>query len=92
MQPTYLLAVAHDVAAFGLPIFALVILLATKLMMQGRRAAESLFFAALTLVTLVTMRTVATNDPAWLTHTLTLAMMIVGAVWLPALYACGIAF
>ena len=80
-----LLAFAANLNSFGMPIIGIGMLLASKLSTTNKTTAEGFFIAALTLVTLVTLRTVSTNDPAWLTHTLTLAAMIIGAVWLPAM-------
>ncbi|WP_417744670.1 hypothetical protein [Rosistilla oblonga] len=82
---TTLLAAAFGIHAFAIPVFGIAVLIASKLSLADKRFTESLFMAALTLVTLVTLRTVANNDPAWLTHTLTLAVMILGAVWLPSM-------
>ncbi|MEZ6091595.1 MAG: hypothetical protein R3C05_26990 [Pirellulaceae bacterium] len=82
---TSLFATAIGLHAFAIPVFGIVILLASKLASTGKKFAESLFMASLTLVTLVTLRTVASNDPAWLAHTLTLAVMILGAAWIPSM-------
>lgn len=82
---TTLLATAFGIHAFAIPVFGIAVLILSKLAIMDKKFAESLFMAALTLVTLVTLRTVADNDPAWLTHTLTLAVMILGAVWLPSM-------
>lgn len=77
-----LLAFANGVNALGLPVLGLVSLLASKLA-QGpaKRQAERLFLAALALVTVVTIRTATLSDPAWLAHSLTLMLMVVGAVF-----------
>jgi hypothetical protein len=45
---------------------------------------DQLFFAALVLVTLTTVRGLLTHDPSWLVHGLTLGAMIIGGVSLPA--------
>ena len=84
---TSLFATAIGMHAFAIPVFGILILLASKLSLNGKKFTESLFMASLTLVTLVTLRTVASNDPAWLTHTLTLAVMILGAAWIPSMEA-----
>ena len=81
-----LFALAFGLSSFGLPVIAFALLLASKVTADSKKMTESLFIASLTLVTLVTLRTVMTNDPALLTHTLTLAMMVLGAVWLPSMH------
>ncbi len=78
-------AFAIGMHALALPVFGVVVLLASKLSTRNKQFAQAFFMASLTLVTLVTLRTVSQNDSAWLAHMLTLAVMILGAVWLPAM-------
>ncbi len=50
---------------------------------ESRRRAERQFLLVLVVITIVTLRTVINCDDVWLVHTLTLAMMIVGALAVP---------
>jgi hypothetical protein len=64
------------------PILALLGLAITKVCdaPQLQRFGERVFFAALLLVAGATLHTVACNNPFWLIHTSSLALMTVGAV------------
>ncbi|MFG0261952.1 MAG: hypothetical protein ACF788_06145 [Novipirellula sp. JB048] len=64
-----------------LPLIALGILFISKIS-SGERArwAERQFYVALLVMTFVTVRTVALSGDAWLVHTGTLGVMIVGAL------------
>jgi len=78
------LFVASAVSALGLPLIAIVALLLAKLSTGvAARKAERRFLAILVLMTLVTTHTVMTQNAAWLIHTTTLGMMIVGSLWIP---------
>ncbi|WP_145177786.1 hypothetical protein [Rubripirellula lacrimiformis] len=70
--------------AILLPLMGSVALVFAK-MTQGEAArwAEKQFFAALVVITIVTVRTVIMCDETWLLHTATLATMIVGALVVP---------
>jgi len=71
-------------SALGLPVAALIALLSSKLATGGAAVrAQRRFLACLVVVTVVTARTVTTNDSTWLIHTVTLSMMIVGSLWIP---------
>lgn len=71
--------------AVCLPLLALVSLLASKLASpSSARRAERRFFSMLIVMTLVTAHTVAHADAAWLIHTVTLSMMVVGALLVPS--------
>ncbi|MEM1224686.1 MAG: hypothetical protein AAGJ40_03260 [Planctomycetota bacterium] len=69
------------VSAVGLPLLALIMLLASKLATADTAPrAQRRFLAFLVVMTLVTARTVTTDEPTWLIHTMTLSMMIIGAL------------
>jgi hypothetical protein len=80
-----LLALVAQTNAFSVPLLAAASLLVSKVA-QGpsAAAAERIFLATLALVSLVTLRTVIADDAAWLTHTMTLGCMVVGAIVVPA--------
>lgn len=69
----------------GIPAVAIVALLASKLS-SGEAAvrAQRRFLVLLVIMSVVTARTVTTSEPTWLIHTLTLSIMIVGSLWIPA--------
>ncbi len=70
---------------FLLPVMAsLALALAKFTHGQAARWAERQFFAALLVITLVTVRTVIMCDETWLLHTATLGIMIVGALVIPS--------
>ncbi|MGB7344842.1 MAG: hypothetical protein WBD20_11545 [Pirellulaceae bacterium] len=50
---------------------------------ENARRAERQFLLVLVVITIVTLRTVINCDDVWLVHTMTLAMMIVGALSIP---------
>ena len=50
---------------------------------QARRA-ERQFLLTLVVITIVTLRTVINCDDVWLVHTITLSVMIVGALVVPS--------
>ena len=50
---------------------------------ETARWAERQFLAALLVITLVTLRTVVHCEDTWLIHTITLSVMIVGALKIP---------
>ncbi|MEO1614525.1 MAG: hypothetical protein AAFV88_01665 [Planctomycetota bacterium] len=69
---------------FALPLLGLWALLATKLAVGPElRRAERRFLFALVIISLVTLRTVIRLDDAWLIHTSTLGLMIIGVFVLP---------
>ncbi|TWT49086.1 hypothetical protein Pla22_42780 [Rubripirellula amarantea] len=70
--------------ALFLPVVGMAALLFAKLSTGSRaRKAEKNFYVILVVVTLITLRTVILCEEVWLIHTLTLATMIVGALWVP---------
>lgn len=78
------LFMASAVSALGLPLIAMVALLLAKLSSgPAARRAERRFLAVLVVLTLVTAHTVTTQNAAWLIHTTTLGLMIVGSLWIP---------
>ncbi|NND96302.1 MAG: hypothetical protein HKN47_03105 [Pirellulaceae bacterium] len=50
---------------------------------EAARRAERQFLLTLVVITIVTLRTVINCDDVWLVHTITLAVMIVGALAIP---------
>lgn len=50
---------------------------------EESRSAERQFLLTLVVITIVTLRTVINCDDVWLVHTLTLSIMIVGALAIP---------
>ena len=80
-----LTAMGIGVGAFALPLLAIMSLLASKIATGPAAAiAQRLFFAALLLATVATFRTMMVGDPAWLSHSMTMAVMIIGAACVPA--------
>jgi hypothetical protein len=69
-------------AAWFFPIASLVGLWLCRLSPEDllRVWSERVFFAMLLLLAGITLRTIAANDQAWLLHTTSLGIMIVGAV------------
>ncbi len=68
-----------------LPLLAVVCLVASKIASGRRgRAAERFFFAVLLLATCACFRTMLAGQTLWLVHAVTMALMIVGAVSVPA--------
>lgn len=79
-----LLGLAVGINAFGLPVLGIGSLLYSRLSVgAAAKFADRFFFAVLALVAVVTARTVIESDVAWLAHTMTLGVMIVGAVVIP---------
>ncbi|TWT73381.1 hypothetical protein [Allorhodopirellula solitaria] len=71
-------------SVLGLPLIALAALLLAKLSTgAAARRAERRFLAVLVVMSLVTMHTVMTQNAAWLIHTATLGLMVVGSLWIP---------
>lgn len=78
------LFVASAVSALGLPLVAMVALLIAKLSTGATaRRAERRFLAVLVVMTIVTAHTVFTQNAAWLIHTTTMGLLIVGSLWIP---------
>lgn len=78
-------AMAVGAGAFGLPLAGVVALVTSKIATGVAGAtAERAFFAILVLATVATFRTMMAGEPEWLTHALTMAVMFIGAVSLPA--------
>ena len=76
--------IASAFSALGLPIVAMLVLMLAKLTTgAAARRAERRFLAILIVMTLVTAHTVMTQNAAWLIHTTTLGLMIVGSLWIP---------
>ena len=70
--------------AILMPLLGGVTLLLSKISRgETARWAERQFLAALVVITLVTMRTVVYCEDTWLIHTVTLSVMIVGALKIP---------
>lgn len=67
-----------------LPAIGLYALLSARLASgESLAIAQRRFFVCLIVTTIVTLRTVIACDDAWLIHTGTLAVMIVGALAIP---------
>lgn len=82
---TGLTAMAVGAGAFALPILGVVTLVSSKIATGPAGAtAQRLFFATLLLATVATFRTMMAGEPEWLSHSLTMAVMILGAVCVPA--------
>ncbi|MCM2369303.1 hypothetical protein [Aporhodopirellula aestuarii] len=76
--------IASAFSALGLPIIALLALMLAKLTTgMAARKAERRFLAVLIVMTLVTAHTVMMQNAAWLIHTTTLSLMVVGSLWIP---------
>ncbi|EMI41029.1 MULTISPECIES: hypothetical protein [Pirellulaceae] len=76
--------IASAFSALGLPMVALLALLLAKLTTgTAARKAERRFLAVLVVMTLVTAHTVMMQNAAWLIHTTTLSLMVVGSLWIP---------
>ncbi len=68
----------------GLPLIAMAALMSAKLATgTAARRAERRFLALLVIMSLVTAHTVMTQNAAWLIHTATLSLMVVGSLWIP---------
>lgn len=79
------LELATLVNALGLPTVGIWALLATKLSVgDGLRRAEKRFLIALVIISLITLRTVIRLDELWLSHTMTLATMVLGVYLVPS--------
>ena len=70
--------------AMFVPAIGIVVLMLAKLT-EGHQArkSERTFYVSLVIMTVITARTVALQDPCWLIHTGTLGMMVVGALTIP---------
>ncbi|WP_164104315.1 hypothetical protein [Candidatus Laterigemmans baculatus] len=78
-------AMAVGAGAFALPLLGVLTLLTSKIASGAAGAmAQRLFFATLLLATVATFRTMMAGEPQWLSHSLTIAVMVVGAVAVPA--------
>lgn len=76
---------AQILSLFVLPMLGVTTLLMSKLAVgPAARVAERRFLACLVLITILTVRTVIKTDDAWLMHMLTLSLMIVGSLSIPA--------
>jgi hypothetical protein len=68
-----------------LPLLAVVCLVASKITQGPRgRLAERFFVAILLLATFACLRTMLAGETLWLVHAVTMALMIVGSVSVPA--------
>jgi len=77
--------ITQIVNAISLPLIGGLSLLLAKLSIgDAARLAERHFFVTLVVITGVTIRTVIHCDEIWLVHTMTLAMMIIGALVIPS--------
>lgn len=75
-------------SVLGLPLIALAALLFAKLTTgTAARRAERRFLAVLVVMSLVTAHTVMAQNAAWLIHTATLSLMVVGSLWIPGQHA-----
>jgi hypothetical protein len=73
------------VDALALPAFGFWALLATKLSVgDALRRAERQFMVALVIISLVTLNTVVGQRDVWLSHTMTLALMVMGVFLIPS--------
>jgi hypothetical protein len=80
----HFLFVASAFSALGLPIVAILALLIAKLSTgASARRAERRFLAVLVIMSVVTAHTVFNQNAAWLIHTTTLGLLIVGSLWIP---------
>jgi len=76
--------IATAFSALGLPLIAMVALMLAKLTTgTAARRAERRFLSILIVMTLVTSHTVMMQNAAWLIHTTTLSLMVVGSLWIP---------
>ena len=81
-DPSHIAQVADTLL---MPLIGGIALLTAKLSVgEAARTAERNFFAALIVITAITLRTVITCDEIWLVHTTTLALMIVGSLVIPS--------
>ena len=70
--------------AFALPLIGCLALASSKLTRGATaEAAQRWFVGVLVAVTCITCHTVTTSASPWLLHTVTLSMMVVGALLLP---------
>ncbi len=68
-----------------LPLLGVSLLVISKVSQgDGGRLAERFFFGTLLLATFATFRTMLGGDTMWLVHAVTMAIMIVGSVSVPA--------
>ena len=73
------------VNALVMPLIGITALVLSKVSQgEGARRAERNFLVTLVLITVLTLRTVIHCDDLWLVHTMTLAVMIVGALLIPS--------
>ncbi|MEM9588983.1 MAG: hypothetical protein AAGA03_17010 [Planctomycetota bacterium] len=77
---------ATVLTALVLPLFGGGMLVLSKLASgAAARRAEARFMAALVVMVVVTIRTAVVCDPQWLIHTMTVAVMVLGALMIPQL-------
>jgi hypothetical protein len=82
LDPSQIAQIADTII---LPLIGGIALLTAKLSVgNAQRIAERNFFAALIVITAITLRTVITCDEIWLVHTTTLGLMIVGSLVIPS--------
>lgn len=80
--------ITYAFSVLGLPIIAMAALMVAKLTTgTAARRAERRFLALLIVMSLVTAHTVMTQNAAWLIHTATLSLMVVGSLWIPGQHA-----
>ncbi len=76
--------ITSALSVLGLPMIAIAALMLAKLTTgTAARRAERRFLAVLVVMSLVTAHTVMTQNAAWLIHTATLSLMVVGSLWIP---------
>lgn len=78
-----IVAFACNVNAFGVPALGFVGLIAVKLSVAQAVRRDRMLFATLMLVLAATCRSLLTDDSALLIHSLTLALLILGAILVP---------
>ena len=88
LDPSHIAQIADT---FLLPLIGGIALFSAKLSVgDAARKAERHFFAALIVITAITLRTVIKCDEIWLVHTTTLALMIVGSLVIPSQNAVAV--
>lgn len=82
---TLLFAVSHGVHVLGFPMLAIMALFVSKLTIgPASKLADRGFIGMLVLQGVLTMRAAVALDDTWLIHVLTLMLLIIGAVVVPA--------
>ncbi len=68
--------------SWSLPLLALILVWLCRYSHDqvAKVVSERLFYAVLLFLAGITLRTVAVNDPAWLLHTTSLGVMVVGGI------------